>query len=485
MNQPTLRDKTISGIFWSLMQNVGGNGITFIVMIILARLLTPEIFGLIGMLMIFIQVSQALVVAGFNQALIQKKDTDEEDYSSVFWINLLISMLLYGILFFCAPLIADFYQQPILIDLVRALSLVFVINAFSYVQEARLSKEMRFKTLTLVSIPSTIIGGVVSIVMAFMGFGVWSIIVLQLVTRLAFAIQIWCYAKWKPMFTYNASKVKQLFSFGSKLMVSAILNTVYQNIYLVMIGKFFPVSAVGYYQNAFMLAKMPAAIFSKALIKVAFPVFSSIQDDNKKLREGFKKAVQQIFFWLCPALVFAAIMAFPIFRLILTEKWIPSVPYFRILCVVGLLAPLNQFNLNIINVKGKSGLFLKLEIFKKMLMTIGVFISIQFGIFTLLFFSAIFSVFAYLINSYFVGKFIQYPVSRQIRDISSVFLLSGIMGIGLLIMHQYLIGLSDFLNLIICFFFWGTGYWFCAKIFKIQPYIELQAIIKSKKNGFY
>lgn len=476
----SLKQQTISGIFWSLLQNVGGKGITFVVMIILARLLTPEIFGLIGMLMIFIQVSQTLVIAGFNQALIQKKDTDEEDYSSVFWINLVISLLMYAILFFAAPYIAVFYEQPVLTDLARALSLVFVINAFSYVQEARLTKEMRFKTLTIIHIPSTVIGGIVSVVMAIMGYGVWSIIALQLVTRFLYAVQIWFYSKWQPLWTYKAEKVKQLFSFGSKLMLSGILNTVFQNIYLVMIGKFFPLSAVGYYQNASNIVKTPSTTFSSALNKVTFSTFSLIQDDDKRLKEGFKKIIQQVLFWLCPAFVLAGVLAEPLFRFVFTEKWLPAVPYFRILCVIGVMMPLHIYNLNIINVKGRSDLFLKLEILKKGFIVIGLIITVPIGIYAMLIFQAVSSVLMYLVNAYFSGKFINYPIPEQIKDIVPIFLLSGFVGVSVYLLDNLWLNLPDLPRLLLGAFIGVSIYWFLAKQFKIPPYLEFKHIVQTK-----
>lgn len=362
---PTLRDKTISGIFWSFLQKVGSRGISFIVMILLARLLTPEDFGLIGMLMIFIQISQAIVEGGFNLALIQKKNTDELDYSSVFWINLVISIILYSIVFFCAPYIADFYHQPVLSKLVQVLSLVFLINAFSIVQEAKLTKEIRFKTLMLIHIPSSIIGGGVSVVMAFMEFGVWSIVAFQLVSRMAYVIQIWIYAKWRPLFSFKWQRIKVLFSFGSKLLIAKITGVLYNNIFLVVIGRFYPASSVGYYQNSFNLVTVPSSTITSVLNGVTFSTFSSIQDDNKRLKAGYGKVMRQAFFWVCPAYIFAAVLAVPLFDFVFGSKWLPAVPYFRWLCIIGILAPLNTYNLNIVNVKGRSDIFLKLQLIRR------------------------------------------------------------------------------------------------------------------------
>lgn len=432
------------------------------------------------MLMLFISLSQVLITAGFSQALIQKKDPDEEDFSSVFYINLGTSVILYLLLFFCAPLIADFYNQPILTDLMRVLSVVFVINAFSYVQEARLTKEMKFKTLALIHVPSSIISGVISIVMANLGFGVWSIVFLQLSQRVSYAIQIWIYSKWKPLLSFNKKKARSLFKFGGRLMVSAIINSIYSNIYLVIIGKFFPVNTVGYYQNASNLVQYPTQTFSASLNSVTFPAFASVQDDDKKLKIGYKKVIQQLLYWICPAFVFSGVLAEPAFRLIFTEKWLNAVPYFQILCVVGILFPLNLFNLNIVNVKGRSDLFLKLEIIKKVVITVGIFISIPFGIWGLLIFQAINSVCAFFLNSYYSGKFIKYPFWEQVMDIFPVVLLSIIVGSLVFLTDKSLTHKADYIRIITGYVLGGGLYWLGSKIMKLAPYLDFLHLIKKK-----
>src|SRR5690554_4023277 len=234
----SLKDKTISGVFWSFLQKVGDRGIQFVITIVLARLLMPEDFGLIGMLAIFIAISQSLVEAGFNKALIQKKDVDEEDYSTVFYINLIVSVLLYFLLYFCAPYISEFYNQPRLTPLTRVLSLVFILNAFGYVQETKLIKEIQFKRLMIIHLPSTIISGIVAVILAYKGCGVWSIVAQRLTLRFVFVIQMWLYSNWKPLWTFNKEKAKRLFSFGGNLMLVGIIQAIYLNGYKVVIGKF-------------------------------------------------------------------------------------------------------------------------------------------------------------------------------------------------------------------------------------------------------
>lgn len=476
----SLRDKTISGIFWSFLQQAGGRGISFLITIVLARLLSPQDFGLIGILMIFIQISQTLVNGGFRLALIQKKEVDDEDYSSVFYINLVVSCVAYLLIYITAPFIAVFYNQPILTDLVRLLALVFIINAFSYVQEAHLNKDLRFKTLMFIHLPSNIFGGVVSIGMAMLGFGVWSIVAMQLLTRLAYAIQIWIYSKWKPLFSFNKNKAKNLFSFGYKLMISDIIHTIYNNIYVVIIGKFFPVSVVGYYQNSFTMVDAPSSTITGVLSVVTFPIFSSIQDDLKKLKKGYKTVMQQAFFWICPFYVFLGFLAIPLFRFIFTEKWLPSVPFFQWLCVWGILAPMIIYNLNIVNVIGRSDVFLKLELTRKIISIVAIIFVIPYGITALLIVQAISTVFTFLLFSYFAGRFIQYTMIEQVKDILPTLLLSFAIGLIVFFIDQSIKNLTDIVRLIIGFLTgWGV-YLLLAKYFKFIPFIDFKNIFQNK-----
>jgi O-antigen/teichoic acid export membrane protein len=476
----SLKDKTVGGMFWSFLQKVGGKGISFAIMIVLARLLTPKDFGLVGLMMIFIQISQVLIEGGFNLALIQKKDTDEEDYSSVFYINLILSIFLYIILFIAAPYISDFYEQPILIQLIRSFSIVFIINAFSYVQEARLTKEVRFKTLMFIHIPSTLMGGIISVIMAFNGFGVWSIIFLQLVTRLAYSIQIWIYAKWVPLFYFNLKKATLLFSFGGKLLISNIINIIYNNIFLVIIGKFYSLSNVGFYQNASNLAYTPSATITNVLSSVSFPIFSSIQDNNTRLKEGYKKVMQQAFFWICPAYMLAAVLATPLFLFVFTEKWLAAVPYFQLLCVGAILQPLYVYNLNILNVKGRSDKFLKLETMRRGIILVALVVVFPFGIWGLLIVQALGEIFTYLLFAYSSGKFIDYNLKEQVIDLLPILLLSIGVSVMVFITELVLKGVSNLLLIILGFSFGCILYWGIAKFLKISAYNEFELIIKKK-----
>lgn len=475
----SLRDKTISSVFWSALQKIGSRGVSLIASILLARLLTPKDFGLIGMLTVFIAVSQTLVEGGFNKALIQKKEVTEEDFSSVFYINLVLSCFLYIVLFFTAPLIANFYEQPILVSMTRVLSLVFVINAFSYVQRAKLERNLRFKTLMFIHLPSTIISGVVAIIMALTGFGVWSIVGQQIVMRVAYTIQIWIYAKWKPLLLFNKDKAKELFKYGGNLMVVDLINTIYKNIYLIVIGRFYSAASLGFFQNAQSLIKMPTSTLSGILKSVTFPVFSSIQDDKVTLKKGYKKAMQQLVFWLAPIIFLAVALADPLFRFVLTDKWLPAVPYFRVLSVLAIFGPLNAYNQDIINVKGESRLFLKINIWKKIITTIGIIVTIPFGVFIMACFRSFTSLMNFFINTHYSGGFINYKVKEQLRDIMPTLLLSAGIAIGVYFFNRVL-EIPDILRLIIGF---GIGiglYWFITFYFKFSAYKDVSLIVNEK-----
>jgi O-antigen/teichoic acid export membrane protein len=444
----SLTDKTMGGFIWAFGERFGVQAMQMVIFIVLARILTPEAFGLMGMLAVFIAVSQSLTDSGFGQALIQKKETDEVDYSSVFYINLVVSAAIYGLLFVGAPLIASFYGEAILVDLIRVLSLKFIIAAFSMVQIAKLTKEVQFKKLMIAKLPSTLLGGAAGITAAYMDFGVWSLIIQQLTDITAYSIQVWIQSKWRPMWVFDWQRVKELFDFGSKMMVSGILNTVYKNIYEIVIGRFYTTAQVGFYTQAHKIKQLPVQNISSALSRVTFPVLSEIQDDDVRLKRAYKKIIRQVIFIIAPVMVGAVVIAEPMFRFVLTEKWLPAVPYFQWLCVTGFFYPLNAYNLNILKVKGRSDLFLKLEIVKKIIGVIGIVIAVQYSVMALVILQAITATIAYGINSFYSGLFIDYTVLEQMKDLALIVIAAILMGGALLIFNLF-IPLPDLLLLLV------------------------------------
>lgn len=475
-----IRNKTISGFFWTFLQKIGSQGISFVIMIFLARLLVPEDFGLIAMLSVFLQISQNVVTGGFNQALIQKLDVDEVDYSSVFYINVIVSGLIYILLFITAPLVAEFYNQPLLTSLLRVLSLTFVINAFSLVQETKIVNDLDFKKLTIIQIPSTLLGGLVALLMAYYDFGVWSIVGLQISTRLTYAIQLWYYAKWKPLFIFEFQRVKTLFNFGGRMLFSTILTSVYSNIIVIIIGKFYPASQVGLYYNAKTMALTPSTTIKSIADSVTFPTFSKLQNENEKLKVAYKKVMQVLMFWMLPVFTFSAIMAEPLFRLVLGEKWVPAVPYFRWLCIIAVLSPLVNYNLNILKIKGEAKLFLKLQIYRRILTILGLIIILffSFGVAGLLFIESLSYLVSFICFSHISGKFIGYKMKEQILDKIPMLMILLVTGFILYLLTTYIKAENDLLNILLSFFV-GFGFYLgMSRLFKFQEFTDSYNILK-------
>lgn len=394
----------------------------------MTRLLLPEEFGLIGMISVFIAIGTSLMNSGLTQSLIRTENPDQEDYSTVFFFNLAGSIVVYFILFLTAPLIASFFSQPILVDIVRVYCFSFIITAFSAVQLTRLTKAMDFKTQMTVAIPSLIGSGILGIFLAYQGFGVWSLVWMSLFQAFLNTVQLWWRTGWRPSFIFSKEKFKFHFRFGYKLTLSGLLDTIFINIYQIIIGKYFLASQVGFYTRANSLKQLPVSNISGALSKVTYPLFASIQNDNIRLKRVYKQIMQMVVFVIAPVLIIMGVLAEPLFRFLFTEKWLPAVPYFQILCLAGILYPVNSYNLNVLKVKGRSDLFLRLEVIKKILIVVIISFTIQFGIEGLIWGQLFTSIIVLFINTYYTGKFIQYNIVQQAKDILPIILLAAVAG---------------------------------------------------------
>src|SRR5690554_5978469 len=425
----SLRKKSIRGVFWVFTQQFGNQAVHFVVSVFLARILLPEDFGLIGMIAVFMALSQVLLNSGLTQSIIRQTNPTQIDYSTVFFFNLGGGIILYGVLFMCAGLIADFYSQPRLTDIIRVAGLSLIINAFGAVQFTRLTKQMDFKTQMMVSVPSLIVSGIVGVSLALMDFGVWALVYMGLVQAIMSTAQIWIRSKWIPSLSFSKERFRYHFEFSYKLGISGLINTLYANLYPIVIGKYFAPAQVGFFTRAESMRNLPVSNISSAMNKVTYPLFAQIKDDNHRLRRVYKMLMQSIIFVLAPVLVYLMVVAEPLFRLLFTEKWVPAVPYFQILCISGILYPLHSYNLNILNVKGRSDLFLKLEVIKIFLGIIVIVISFRYGIIALLWGQLVSSVLALIINSYYSGNFINYKLFDQLKDIAPTIFLASATGV--------------------------------------------------------
>lgn len=411
-----LKQKTVGGLFWTFSQQFSSQIISFGVSIILARLLSPSEFGLIGMLSIFIAVGSSLMDSGMTSSIIRTQNADQKDYSTVFIINMAGSIVIYAIVFFAAPYIASFYGHPVLKDIVRVYSITFVLSAFMGVQSAKLTKEMNFKVQMTIQIPSVIGGGILGILLAYNGYGVWSLVYMNVFQAFLFSVQHWFYSGWRPDLKFDSERFKHHFNFGYKITLAGLIGTIYTNIFTVIIGKI-SASELGFYSRAMSVKQLPISNLTAALGKVTYPLFASINDDDVKLKNVYKRLIQQVIFWIVPLLILLIVIAEPFFRFLFTEKWLPAVPYFQILCVTGMLFPLQSYNYNIIKVKGRTDITLKMQIIKKTLGIAGIIIAIPFGIYGLLYFQLISSIVDYNLDAYYGGRMINYSIFEQIKDI--------------------------------------------------------------------
>lgn len=425
-----LKTATSHGLFWSFFERIGQQGIQFFIAVLLARLLLPEQFGLIAMLAIFMAVAQSFVDSGFGSALIQKQDATHLDECSIFYFNILVGFLAAGLLFLAAPWIAAFYEIPLLTPLARVLSLNLIINAFGVIHSTLLTKRIDFKAQMKVSVIAAVLSGSIGVAMAYRGYGVWSLVAQSIASNVFQTVLLWFFLPWRPSWMFSWVSLRSMFPFGSKLLFSGLLDTIYNNLYLVVIGKMFSATDLGYYTRAEQTQRFPVVNLSSSVGRVTFPVFSSMQDDRARLKRGARKALSSLAMVNFPLMIGLAVVAKPLVLVLLTDKWLPCVPYLQLLCVVGLLYPLHVINLNVLMAQGRSDLFFRLEIYKKATITAAIFLTAPLGIIAMIYGQIATSVLHYYMNSYYTGRLISYPASEQLKDFFPFLFLASLMGFG-------------------------------------------------------
>lgn len=422
--EESLKNKTVKGIVWSSIERFSVQGIQFLVMIVMARLLTPKDYGLVGMVAIFIAVAQSLVDSGFSQALIRKQNRTETDNSTVFYFNIVVGILLYLVLFAIAPLVADFYDSPELTALMRVICLSVVFNSFVVVQRALLTVNIDFKTQAKASLTAAVVSGVIGIGMAYSGFSYWSIVAQQLVNLGLNTLLLWIFTRWRPRWIYSWGSFRELFTFGSKLMVSGLLDVVYRNMYLLVIGKVFTASSLGYYTRAQQFAEFPSSNLTGIMQRVTYPVLCQIQDDDERLAQIYRRFLRLSAFLIFPLLVGLSAVAEPFVLLLLKEQWLFAATLLQIICFAMMWYPIHAINLNLLQVKGRSDLFLRLEIIKKAIAVLILCVTIPMGLIAMCVGQILSSLIALIINTNYTGKLIQVGFLRQMRDLLPTLLLS-------------------------------------------------------------
>lgn len=420
----SLKHKTIQGVGWSFIDNIASSGITFLVGLVLARLLTPEEYGVMAMIAIFIAISNSIIDSGFSNALIRKIHVERIDYNTVFCFNLIVSILIYVLLYISSPAISLFFNEPILKGVTRVIGWVLIINALAIIPRTQFVKNIDFKTQTKASFISSISSGVIGIGMALGGMGVWSLVGQQLSRQFLNTLLLWFYSKWYPVWEFSAKSFKELFGFGSKLLLSGLLDTIYKNIYYIVIGRFYTSIQLGQYTRAEQFNTIFSSNLSRIVQRVSYPMLSSIQEEQKRLREAYRRVIKTTMLVTFACMLGLAAIAKPLIIILIGEKWLPAVAFLQIICFAGMLYPLHAINLNILQVKGRSDLFLKLEIVKKIIAIGPVVMGIYYGIEYMLWGSVLTSVIAYFFNSYYSAELIHYPTNDQIKDILPIFIVS-------------------------------------------------------------
>jgi O-antigen/teichoic acid export membrane protein len=407
----------MNGAIWTFIDILINKGAYFIATIILAGILGPKEFGLLGMIMLFVSIGNTFIDSGMSTSLLRTKNVTEKDYATVFMTNLLMSVVVYTILFFIAPFIAIFYRQPILEDLIKIYCLGFVINSFRSIHNVKLMKEMEFKKITILNLPGNSISVIVAIWMGYSGFGIWSLVYLFLINQFISTILFWIFLKWKPSFDFDFDNYKYHFKFGYKLLLAAQLNTIFENIYNILIGKFYSVKALGFYERAYTFNNYPVSILSGIILKVSLPSLTSIKSDEERLQKAYKSIMQMSFLISASGLAFATLLAHQIVKLFLGDQWLALVPLFQVLSISFMFYPIHSLNINILSIFGRSDLFLKLEVVKKIMILIVVAICFNFGVIGLVWSSVINSILALIINTHYSGRFLNYPTKNQLLDL--------------------------------------------------------------------
>jgi len=482
MSAESLKEKTVKGAGWSFADSILGQGITFVVGLVLARLLSPDEYGLIGIITIFIIVFNGIVDSGFSNALIRKQDCTDEDYNTMFFVNMAISILLFLVLFFSAPLISKFFGRPELTSLSRVMGLMLIFNALSLVQYTILSKRIDFKTKTKASLISSIVSGVIGIGMAFAGCGVWSLVGQQLSKQLFYSMFLWIFNKWWPSFKCSLDSFKYMWGFGWKLLVSGLLNNIWNQLYQVVVGKFYSPATLGQYTRS----KQFASIFSENLTyvvqRVSYPALSEIQEDKERMVSAYRKVIKVTMFVTVVCMFSLGAVAEPLLFCLIGPQWHEAATYLPLICISMSLYPLHAINLNMLQVQGRSDLFLYLEIIKKILaigpICVGIFASIRW----MLWASIVLGIISFFLNSWYSGKSLGYSSWKQLKDVAPSYGLASLVALSVYFL-KYL-PLSNWVILPMQIIVGGVVFLVVCKVKGIEEYNEIKHIIFKyvKKN---
>lgn len=473
--------KILSNFIWRLFERCGAQGVTFIVSIVLARLLDPEVYGTLALVTIFITIMQVFVDSGFGTALIQKKDADDLDFSTVFFFNIIMCVTLYLIMFFTAPLIANFYGIPELTPVVRVMSLSLIVSGTKNVQQAYVSRNMIFKRFFFATIGSTIGAAIVGIFMAYKGFGVWALVGQSLFSTVISTAILWITVKWRPKLMFSFQRLKGLFSYGWKLLASALLETLYNDMRQLVIGKMYSSSDLAYYNRGKQLPNLVITNINTSIDSILLPAMSTAQDDREHIKAMTRRSIKVSTYTMFPFMVGLAVCAEPLISLLLTEKWLFCVPYLRIFCFTYAIYPMHTANLNAIKAMGRSDLFLKLEIIKKVIGFASILLTMWHSVMAMALSLVVTAIFNSIINAFPNKKLLGYSYFEQLKDIVPSLIPAAIMGVAVYCVNY--LELIHILTLSIQIVIGVTLYIGCSIIFKNETFKYILKMIKGAFNN--
>lgn len=430
MADQSLKDKTVKGTIWSAADAFLGQGVTFIVGLVLARLLSPEEYGLIGIVTIFTTILLGIVDSGFSNALIRKIEVEDDDYSTLFIVNMTMSVLMYAVLFFGAPAIAHFFGQPQLVSLSRVTGLILIFQALSIVQYTILSRNIDFKTKTKASVISAVTSGVLGIAMAFVGFGVWSLVAQQLSRQLIYSVCLWIFNRWWPKFMFSISSFRYMWGFGWKLIVSGLLERTWNQLYQAVVGKYYSAASLGQYTRADQFANLFSSNLTSIVQRVSYPVLSQIQNEKERMVAVYRKVIKLTMFVTAIFMISLAAVSEPLLYCLIGPQWHEAATYLPLICFNLVLYPLHAINLNMLQVKERTDIFLYLEIIKKVIFVIPVIVGVLVNIYWMLIASVFIGVVCFFLNSYYSGKELGYSSWMQLKDVAPSFTLAIIIALA-------------------------------------------------------
>lgn len=476
--QSSLKEKTVKGVMWSSIDRFSTQGIQFVFSILIARLLLPSDYGAVAMLNIFLSISQSFIDCGFGTALIRKLDRTDTDFSTVFYFNIVVGLFFYIVLWLASPYIAAFYEIPLLEDITKVLALTFVFSSFSGVHSAKLSITIDFKTIAKISIIVTILTGSVGLWMAYNGYGVWALVIQAVSWSLLRTVLLWLFVRWIPKWIFSWKSFRGMFSFGSKLLISGLIDTTYKNIYTLVVGKVFSSTTLGLYSRASGLAQYPSSNITSVLQGVTFPVLSSIQNETERLADAYKRFLRISAFIIFPLMVGLAAVADPLVRLVLTDKWEGCIYLLQIVCFSMMWYPIHAINLNLLQVKGRSDFFLKLEIIKKIQGVTILCVTIPMGIVVMCYGQIVGSLLSLVYNTYYTKKLIGYGYIAQMKDLLHILIHSLAMGVGVWCIVQIFDSL--WLQLVVGILFGAVYYIVGAYFLHFEELKEVISLVRKK-----